>query len=580
MTATVQAAAPAGSSPAKAAPQAGGSEDDEESESESGGAQSAAPGVPGTIVQIERDVVYIDLGQSHGVRPGDTLRVLRTITAKHPITRKTLIDHFPIGAMTVEQVSQVLSFGRLQRRIVGVVKVGDVVQTAASPAPAAEPSKDPAAAAAPRRAEDRAGPAVATAAQELDRIFALTRGRAPQERADILARYLETYPSSPHADALRQDIDVFRRFAEAHRKALEAARLSEQALAANDRTQKDREEENRLLLRRLDILASLPERLETGDRAALAITMRQPAEVQSAFAYVRRRDANAYDRISLIKDGDGYFRGRLPAAVIAPPSLEIFLEAIGIDGTRVTAGTPRSPIQIQVDVRAGAPRPGQRGKSELRAFFEYVDFNRFKRNDYYLVAEGDFTYRPGTWLAGVSTGFGVLYGRGGKNNDLQLFTDPAACAGIELAPPGSPCGQLAGFNYGYLDVEFRFGKWVSMAPRVVVGQSVQGPGVGGELKLRIGQILGTNLQLGVSYFKDFGALGSLHLEWNVVRGWPMGASVIVTNLPAQGDVGVRIVYQIAYRARSFLQPALRVGVAARNIEQIGLSVGLGLIAAW
>ena len=60
----------------------------------------------------------------------------------------------------------------------------------------------------------------------------------------------------------------------------------------------------------------------------------------------------------------------------------------------------------------------------------------------------------------------------------------------------------------------------------------------------------------------------------------MGASVIVTNQPAQGDVGVRILYQIAFRARPWLQPALRVGVAARNIEQIGLSLGLGLITAW
>jgi hypothetical protein len=114
----------------------------------------------------------------------------------------------------------------------------------------------------------------------------------------------------------------------------------------------------------------------------------------------------------------------------------------------------------------------------------------------------------------------------------------------------------------------------------MVGQTLSGPGVGGELKLRIGQVTGTNLQLAAYYFKDFGALGSLHLEWNVVKSVPMGAAVIVTNQPAQGDVGVRILYQIAFRARPWLQPALRIGIAARNIEQIGLSLGFGLITAW
>ena len=43
------------------------------------------------------------------------------------------------------------------------------------------------------------------------------------------------------------------------------------------------------------------------------------------------------------------------------------------------------------------------------------------------------------------------------------------------------------------------------------------------ISLRIGQVTGTNLQLGASYFQNFGALGSLHLEWNVVRGWPMAS---------------------------------------------------------
>jgi hypothetical protein len=563
---------------AKLAPAAAASEEEEEDEDDPERRQ-------GTIVQLDRDVVYIDLGQTHGVRPGETLRVLRTITATHPVTGKKLIDHFPLGQMSVEQVSRVLSFGRLERRIFGVVKVGDVVRIEPPKLPlslARSPEAKERAAAAPsdggvRSLERREVPGAA--GEELNRIFELTLGRVPRERAELLSGYLSTHPNTPFAVALRLEIEAFRRFAEVHQRALEAAR-SQAKLVDKDGEKVRAAEEQRRLQRQLDILASLPQRLEVGDPVDLAITMREPFSVQAAFAYVRRPDSNAYDRITLRRDGDGYFRGRLPAPVIAPPSFEIFLEAVGNDNLRMTAGTPVSPLQIHVDPRASGPRPAQRNKSELRSFFEYVDFNRFKRNDYYLVAEGDFTYRPGTWLAGISAGFGVMYGRGGKNEDLQLLQSGTDCGSMVTTEARSPCGQRAGFNYGYFETEFRFGKWVSMVPRIVVGQTVQGPGAGGELKLRIGQYTGTNLLLGVSYFKDFGALGSLQLEWNVIRGWPMAASVIVTNLPAQGDVGVRIVYQLAYRARSFLQPALRIGVAARNIEQIGMSVGLGLIAAW
>src|SRR5438477_435216 len=66
-----------------------------------------------TIVQIERGTAYIDAGANRGLRPGAVLQVLRTVAAKNPVTGETIVDHFPIGTLTVEQVGQVLSYGRL-----------------------------------------------------------------------------------------------------------------------------------------------------------------------------------------------------------------------------------------------------------------------------------------------------------------------------------------------------------------------------------------------------------------------------------------------------------------------------------
>ncbi len=521
-----------------------------------------------TIVQIEQDVAYVDLGESSGIHPGGVLRVLRTIKARHPVTGKELTDHFPIGRMTIEQVSGVLSFGRLERRITGVVKVGDMVGTMPRPAPAR--------AADAGRARPQATPQQAAdpEAAALSRVFERTLGRQPGQRIEILSEYLSTHQASPYAAALAGEITIYRRWEAALRRPAQqegpdAARAQREAQAAAEKQRR---------LGRLEIGAALPTQVTAGDPIELAITTRDPSAVQAAFAYVRHPSENSYERVALRADGDGYFRAPLSPAIVTPPSFEIFLEVVGADGERVTSGSPLAPYEITVEPSAAPPRTGPRGRSEIHGFFEYVDFNRFKGNDYYLVAEGDFTYRLRGWLAGVSSGFGVLYGRGGRNDDLQQLKDPSMCAGGGAS--SAACGQQVGFNYGYFETELRFGKWVSMAPRIMVGQTVMGPGAGGELKLRIGQVTGTNLQMAASYFQSFGALGSLHLEWNVVRGWPMGAAVIVTNQPAQGDVGVRIIYQIAYRARPWLQPALRIGVAARNIEQIGLSLGFGLITAW
>ena len=205
----------------------------------------------------------------------------------------------------------------------------------------------------------------------------------------------------------------------------------------------------------------------------------------------------------------------------------------------------------------------------LEGYFEFVDFNRFRGNDYYLVTEADFMYRVGTWFYSVRTGFGILSGRGGRVADLDNSNDPALQK-----------GGVVGFNYGYVETEFRFHRLFAMSARLLGGQTMRGDGIGGELRMRIGNETGTNLVLGGSIASDIGALGLLQLEWDVIRGWPMSASVIVTNQPIQADLGVRLVYQIGYRAKPWIQPTFRIGYDVRNIEHGGLSLGVGLVLSW
>ena len=71
----------------------------------------------GTIVRIEGDLLYFDVGGERGLRVGQSVRVLRTIIAKHPVTGKRLVDHFPLGTLIVEGWAAMLSYGRAQRRM-------------------------------------------------------------------------------------------------------------------------------------------------------------------------------------------------------------------------------------------------------------------------------------------------------------------------------------------------------------------------------------------------------------------------------------------------------------------------------
>jgi hypothetical protein len=327
------------------------------------------------------------------------------------------------------------------------------------------------------------------------------------------------------------------------------------------------------------VRAQLPTRIYQGDPLEAAIAVAPPERVAAAFAFVRHAGDLPFERVTLVPDGHGYFRGALPAALVAPPAVEVWLEVIDRDGAASRVASAERPTRIEVEALPGSgPRSPGPGRSSVSGFFEFVDFNRFRGNDYYLQAESDFAYRVDKWFYAVRTGFGVLYGRGGSVADLDPKDGHACDPRAQMPDPA--CGHEVGFNYGYVEAELHFGRLFGISARLLGGQTVQGNGVGAELRFRIGNERGTNLQLGGSIISDLGALALLSLEWDVIHGWPMSATVIVSNQPADADLGVRIVYQIAYRVKSWFQPALRIGYDARNVDHGGLSVGLGLVMAW
>jgi hypothetical protein len=529
-------------------------------------AAGSAAAADGTIVRLDGEVAYVDVGLSRGLAPGATLEVLRTVTAKHPVSGEELVDHFPLGTMKLAGVGGVLSYGPVEKRIARVVKVGDVVRIAAD-APAAAPP--PAAAAHAPGAHVPAPPAAAAltaeaaAALEVTKVWESTFGRPPSARVTILGEYLARHPDSPYADGLSREIAAFTSM-ELRMEAADVAR--EEALHPTVAGEVGADEAKAPAVPGLRAKGKLPARVFVGDPLEVAIVVTPAERARSAAAYVRGPADASFERIDLAPDGDGYFRAMVPAARVALPSVQLFVEVVDVDGRTVSViGSPTAPAEVIVEgLPAGAPSPGP-GHSAVRGTFEFVSFNTRALNDWYMVAESDFMYRIGTVLWSVRSGFGVLYGMGGRVRDLDI-------AGLAPHP--------VGFNYGYFEAELRFGKLVGLSGRLLGGQTVRGDGIGAEMRLRIGSETGTSLVVGGSVLSSIGALALLQLQWDAIKGWPMSGTVIVTNQPAGADIGVRLVYEISYRALWWLQPTLRVGYELRNISHGGFSGGLGLVLGW
>ncbi len=546
----------------------------------------------GTIVRIEGDLLYFDVGSERGLRIGQSVRVLRTIIAKHPVTGKRLVDHFPLGTLSVEGVGSVLSYGRVQRRIGPLVKIGDVVNVSqpaekraatstgpASPA-AAERSRSapsPTAASAPAASAttspDRSGAASSdtrpvtvpaavaepTPAQQVQQVFERALGRPLSVRIQIFEDYLTAHRDSPFRATIEQEL--------AHLRATQqtlAAAAEQLARARQERTRAGDSDDTRSDLPIANVL--VPRRIQAGEPLEVTVYVGNPGNVRQAVLYVRRDGDYTYQLAPFKEDATGYFRILVPSRLLTAGTVELFVGLHDVMGRQsIHAGSAERPSQVVIDPPIGPPPPPGPNHSAISGFFEYVDFNRFRGNDYYFNAEADFMYRIGGVLYSVRTGFGTLSGYGESVRNLDE---------LMLSP------RPVGFNYGYVEGELRFHRLVGLAARGLAGQSRAGAGGGAELKLRIGSELGTNLVIGGAIISDFGALAQLKLEWNVIRSWPMSVTVVATNQPVQTDLGVRLIYQVGWRFKHWFAPTARIGYDVRNINHGGLSLGLGVVMGW
>ena len=65
--------------------------------------------VRGTVVRLEDEEIYFDVGNATGLTAGRPARAWRRIQVKHPVTQKPLTDEIPLGDLGIRAVGTALS---------------------------------------------------------------------------------------------------------------------------------------------------------------------------------------------------------------------------------------------------------------------------------------------------------------------------------------------------------------------------------------------------------------------------------------------------------------------------------------
>jgi hypothetical protein len=269
---------------------------------------------------------------------------------------------------------------------------------------------------------------------------------------------------------------------------------------------------------------------------------------------------------------NGYFAATLRPEDVTAPELEYFIEATEAGGKPVpVVGTAVSPLTLVV-FQPPVPYAPRKLPSRVEIATEYADYNRLRNNDRAWQTEGWFGLRfDDVGVRALRTGFGVYRGVGGSVHALDtLRANPTP----------------VGLTYGWLEAEFGLVRIFSMGARVAVGLFDHGVTGGGELLLRIGSDLGTNLLISGEILGAVGLRGAAQLELATFPRVPIVLRTEVTNQPAGatglgvGDVGGRGIAQVGYRFTPEFLVAVRGSFQGRTIEHFGPGFGGAVGYTW
>ncbi len=558
------------------------------------------------VVAVDGADVYVDAGARDGVGAGSELELLHEIVVRDPRTGATLRDRFALGVMTVTRSGDRISLARAGGELTGRVLAGDRVRLVSAPRTFVDPWAERVAAsrggagAAP--AARPGGPSQAPGGSPIDHderaraAWQDTLGRPLDQRIARWRALLAADPQTPYRAAIQREITSL----EEQLAARQAALAARSAAGATD----TRAPRIAALAAQLPGDAEAPlavaplEAAVPGRPIPLAFAVRDPAQVTRAWLYARALGEAGYRRIELLPDGDAYLRGTIPAAQVAAPAVQWYVEALAGEGPPVAVlGSQAQPRAITVSREVAEP-PVQQGRSHIDAHVDFVDFDGKLGGgfDQYYQAEIDFTYRFLSPVHAVRLGFGTLSGTGGPKDVIDA--DPMdAC----LDEAGTYRCKRVTFSYVYTEIEHRLRPNVAVMIRPQAGlvtSDVAAGGAGGRcttsnieecqfltafggrLRLRLGDEAGTNLVIGGAFTRGVGTLLEAAYHWRPMPVLPVQLSVQATDQPVPEDWGVRLIADVGWRRLPWFYPSARLSYQARDIDHSGFSGGFAMNFDW
>ncbi|MCC6621158.1 MAG: hypothetical protein IT385_07880 [Deltaproteobacteria bacterium] len=516
------------------------------------GAVRAAPPaeIGGTIVRVDARELFVDLGADQGLEAGDVLQVFRRVEIQHPVTRRTLIDRFPIGEVVVTEAGRLLSIVDDYAGLDPAPRVGDLVVRARDAAPATSASSPIAPATPTDRGKVECGPCdERPRADPLSALFESTLGLPLGERIALWQGWLRDHPTSPRAAVARDEIAALSRL-----DAPAAPKAVDKPLGPT-----------------LTARVALPGRATTDRPFDIYLATLPREEVVATRLLLRRASETGYTTVALEPDGRLGHRAVIDGPWLAPGRLLARVEVVRPSGAvEVVSGPADRVVEIEAPQRDAVD---ERGRSRAGVRFDLVSFWVDDDDDWFVRVEGDFRYRISEGvLEAFRMGVGMFEGRGGPTEALD---------------EGLSDGEARSVNYGFAEVELALHRLFGASGKLLVGSYQPGDRreplaslFGAALEVRVGEIDATRLYGGIQSTEHIGDEMWLRVAIAEVEGWPMEASVVVTDLPVGADYGVSLGYGLTWQASDLFAATLRVGWNARTINHSGFTVGSAVVLSW
>jgi len=555
------AAVAAGAAPASAQPKGGGA-------AQSAKKPAAPSEVTGTVLDIDKEEIVLDVGSDAGVTENMTVDLWRPLKLKHPVTGKIVSDRFKIGQIQIGQVRPAMSLAKASGALSRPAAAGDLilfprsaaattastttgVATSAATTTTASPTTT-----APSHEEETAPEDVD--AKNVADMFEGLKNQNIQARVARYEEFLRAHPESRFFTVIFEENIALKRL-------LQPVDTAPSARPTSNPT---------------PYLISSP----TATDAIPGKPFHLSAEIGNADGAVlqlRRKGETLFVPIPMKHTGDRYFSAIVPAERIDGRTLEYFIEATSANGTYAMVGTAREPHRVDVTPNP-KNSPPLSGQGSVTLLTDYADYNRMRGNDWASQTEATFGIRfKDLGIRAVRMGFGVYRGVGGSVKELD---------------DEKLQGRLVGLTYGYVEAEIGIHRLFSIIGRTSVGLLDNGVGGGGQLFARIGNDRGTNLAIGGEILGGVGLRSIIELQLNTFERFPILLRTEVSNQPAgsapsasevvhgtatqTSDPAGRGVVQLGFRVTPDFTIAVRGSFQGRNINHAGPGFGGSVGYTW